>query len=135
MAHLSLINELFMYFGLILITIGTFLGAVWANQSWGRYWGWDAKESWALVTILVYTIITHIRLIHRWRNDIIFSALSVYALLSILMTYFGVNYYLSGLHSYGNSDNAPAIGYVGIGYGVITLVSIIAWIRNRKGLE
>lgn len=133
--RLSLINELFMYLGLILITIGTFLGAVWANQSWGRYWGWDAKESWALVTILVYTIITHTRLIHRWRNDIIFSALSVYALLSILMTYFGVNYYLSGIHSYGNSDNAPAIGYVGIGYGVITLVSIIAWIRNRKGLK
>ena len=134
-AHLSLINELFMYLGLILITIGTFLGAVWANQSWSRYWGWDAKESWALVTILVYTIITHTRLIHRWRNDIIFSALSVYALLSILMTYFGVNYYLSGLHSYGNSDNAPAVGYVAIGYGVISLVSIIAWIRNRKGLK
>lgn len=134
-AHLSLINELFMYLGLILITAGTFLGAVWANHSWGRYWGWDAKESWALVTILVYTVITHTRLIHRWRNDIIFSALSVYALLSILMTYFGVNYYLSGLHSYGNSDNAPAVGYVATGYGVISLVSIIAWIRNRKGLK
>ena len=65
-----------------------FLGAIWANESWGRYWGWDPKETWALITIVSYTIVTHIHLIKR-NNDWLFNLLSIIAFSSVLMTFFG----------------------------------------------
>lgn len=99
--ELSIVNEMSLWAGLALMTIGTFLGAVWANESWGRYWGWDPKETWALVTIVVYAIVTHIRLVKKWDNPYLFNLLAVLAFASVLMTYFGVNYLLSGMHSYG----------------------------------
>lgn len=99
--ELSAVNEMSLWAGLALMTIGTFLGAVWANESWGRYWGWDPKETWALITIVVYTIVTHIRLVKKWDNPYLFNLLSALAFASVLMTYFGVNYLLSGMHSYG----------------------------------
>ena len=86
--------------GLIMLVIGSFLGGVWANESWGRYWGWDPKETWALVTILVYTFINHIHLIPRLNGNFQISVAALLGFVSVLMTYFGVNYYLSGLHSY-----------------------------------
>lgn len=98
--ELCIINEMSLWAGLALMTIGTFLGAIWANESWGRYWGWDPKETWALVTVVVYAIVTHLRLVKRWDNPYIFNLLSVIAFACVLMTYFGVNYYLSGMHSY-----------------------------------
>ncbi|WP_369793883.1 cytochrome c biogenesis protein CcsA [Prevotella sp. 10(H)] len=97
---LNIINEMSMLVGLALMTVGTFCGAVWANESWGRYWGWDPKETWALVTIIVYTIATHLRLVKKWDNPLLFNILSILAFLSVLMTYFGVNHFLSGMHSY-----------------------------------
>ena len=121
-----------MYVGLILVAAGTFLGAVWANLSWGRYWGWDAKESWALITIFVYTIVTHLRLIPKFKNDIIWSALSIFATASVLMTYFGVNYYLSGLHSYGNNDAPPAIEYILGFYILIAILTIVAYFKHKQ---
>ena len=130
--ELTEINEFLMYIGLTLVTIGTFLGAVWANISWGRYWGWDAKESWALITIFVYAIVTHIRLIPKLKNEIIFSALSIIASLSVLMTYFGVNYYLSGLHSYGNNDVPPAIEYIIVFYILIAILTVVAYIKHNQ---
>ena len=130
--ELAYINEFLMYIGLILVTVGTFLGAIWANLSWGRYWGWDAKESWALITIFVYAIVTHTRLVPKLKNDIIFSGLSIFATLSVLMTYFGVNYYLSGLHSYGNNNNPPAIEYVIIFYTITALIWIVAMWRQKR---
>lgn len=133
--ELTLINELLMYIGLILVTIGTFIGAIWANLSWGRYWGWDAKESWALITIFVYTFVTHTRLVPKLKNDIIFSALSIFASLSVLMTYFGVNYYLSGLHSYGNNSTAPSLDIVIYIYSAIALLSITSVLKNRRKIK
>ena len=130
--ELASINEFMMYIGLILVTIGTFLGAIWANVSWGRYWGWDAKESWALITILVYAIVSHTRLIPILKNDIIFSALSVIASLSVLMTYFGVNYYLSGLHSYGNNEAPPATEYILSFYIFTIILAIGAYFKQHK---
>lgn len=130
--ELSSINEFFMYIGLILVTVGTFLGAIWANLSWGRYWGWDAKESWALITIFVYAIVTHTRLVPKLKNDIIFSGLSIFATLSVLMTYFGVNYYLSGLHSYGNNSNIPSVDIIIYAYLAIVLISVFAFLKNRQ---
>ena len=99
--ELTIINEITLTVGLILMTIGTFMGAVWANESWGRYWGWDPKETWALITIIVYVLVTHLHLLRKWYSHLLFNLCSVFAFASVLMTYFGVNYFLSGMHSYG----------------------------------
>jgi cytochrome c-type biogenesis protein CcsB len=99
--ELTIVNELVLLIGLILMTIGSFMGAVWANESWGRYWGWDPKETWALITIVVYAMVTHLHLVRRWYNLQTFNACAILAFAAVLMTYFGVNYFLSGMHSYG----------------------------------
>jgi len=91
--------------GLMLATIGTFLGGIWANESWGRYWGWDAKETWALIITMVYSIVVHLRLVDKLRGDYLFTVGSVIGFSSVLMTFIGVNYYLSkGMHSYGSGE-------------------------------
>ncbi|MDR1373007.1 MAG: cytochrome c biogenesis protein CcsA [Dysgonamonadaceae bacterium] len=100
--QLTVINELSLWAGLAFMTIGTFVGAVWANESWGRYWGWDPKETWALITLVVYAIALHLRLIKQWDSPTVLNWASVLAFASVLMTYFGVNYYLTGMHSYGS---------------------------------
>ncbi len=122
--HMTWINEASMILGLYLLTIGTFLGAIWANESWGRYWGWDPKETWSLVTILVYAFITHMRLMPGYRGWFAVNLASVAGLLCVLMTYLGVNYYLSGLHSYGSgsASSFPVALIV-----VIVVVGGIAW--------
>jgi cytochrome c-type biogenesis protein CcsB len=99
--QLTTINEMSAIIGLYCLTTGTFLGAVWANESWGRYWGWDPKETWSLITIVVYSFIVHMRLIPSLRGVFNYNLASVIGFGSVIMTYFGVNYYLSGLHSYG----------------------------------
>jgi cytochrome c-type biogenesis protein CcsB len=107
--ELSIINEMAILIGLALLSVGTFLGAVWANESWGRYWGWDPKETWALITMLVYAITAHLRLVKKWNNVWLFNFASVLSFFSVLMTYLGVNYFLSGMHSYGQNDSASSI--------------------------
>ena len=104
--ELTIINEMALTVGLIMLTIGNFLGGQWANESWGRYWGWDPKETWALISIMVYAFVLHMRLVPGLRGKWTFNFLSVFAYSSIMMTYFGVNYYLVGLHSYGQSGAA-----------------------------
>ena len=116
------ISEMSMIVGLSLLTIGNFIGGVWANESWGRYWGWDPKETWALVSILVYVFVTHMRFIPALSSNFIFNAVSVVAYSSIIMTYFGVNYYLSGLHSYAAGDPLPIPVWI---YYVISTVAIL----------
>ena len=101
--ELRAINEMAMIVGLALLTAGIFFGAVWANESWGRYWGWDPKETWALITMFAYALATHSRHIPRLDGPFAFDVLSVVCFSTVLMTFFGVNYYLSGLHSYGHS--------------------------------
>jgi len=98
--ELSIINEISLWIGLSFLTVGTFLGAIWANESWGRYWGWDPKETWALITIIAYTIVTHLAFIDKKENPRWLDVGSVIAFFCVLMTYFGVNYFLSGMHSY-----------------------------------
>ena len=101
----TFIIEMNLIIGLMLATIGTFLGAVWANESWGRYWGWDAKETWALIIVLTYSLIIHMRFIPKLKGKYIFNVASVLGFSSVLMTFIGVNYYLSkGMHSYGAGD-------------------------------
>lgn len=122
--HMTWINEAAMILGLYLLTIGTFLGAIWANESWGRYWGWDPKETWSLVTILVYAFITHMRYMPGYRGWFAVNLASVAGLLCVLMTYLGVNYYLTGLHSYG-SGSASSFPYALV--FVLVVVGAIAW--------
>ena len=87
--------------GLGLLTVGTLLGGVWANESWGRYWGWDPKETWSLITWFVYATLLHARMMRGWRGQRI-AILSILGFAAVLFTYFGVNL-LPGLHSYGAS--------------------------------
>jgi cytochrome c-type biogenesis protein CcsB len=86
-------------FGYLFLTIGIITGAVWANSAWGRYWGWDPKETWSLITWLIYSILLHARFMRRWQGSRI-AVLSIIGFLAVLFTYFGVNL-LPGLHSYG----------------------------------
>ena len=105
--ELTYINEMNLTIGLCLATIGTFLGGVWANESWGRYWGWDAKETWALVIVITYTLLLHLRFIPKLNGKYFFNVVSIFSFSSVLMTFFGVNYFLSkGMHSYGAGDHA-----------------------------
>ena len=105
--QLTALSDLTITGGLVMLSIGTYLGGVWANESWGRYWGWDAKETWALISILVYAFILHMRLIPKMKGNFAFNIASIVGFASVLMTYFGVNYYLSGLHSYAAGDPVP----------------------------
>lgn len=125
------INEMAMILGLSLLIVGNFLGGVWANESWGRYWGWDAKETWTLVSVLVYSIIVHFRFIPKLQTAYAFAVASMFAYWVIIMTYFGVNFYLSGMHSYAQGDPVPIPTFVpGILIGMVVL-SILAYFRQR----
>jgi len=130
--EMSYISELTLTGGLVMVSIGTYLGGVWANESWGRYWGWDAKETWALVTVLVYAFILHMRLIPKLRGLFAYNLATIFGLASVLMTYYGVNYYLSGLHSYATGDPVPIPTWVYISIACIIAISLAAFIRKRK---
>jgi len=129
--ELNAINEMSLMVGLVLLTFGNFLGGVWANESWGRYWGWDPKETWALVTILVYAVVIHIRFIKSIYSEFNFSVISLLAFTSVIMTYFGVNYYLAGMHSYAKGDPVPIPDFIPISYAIVFLIIALAF-RNRK---
>jgi cytochrome c-type biogenesis protein CcsB len=128
--ELNSINEMALMVGLMLLTVGNFLGGVWANESWGRYWGWDPKETWALVTILVYAVVVHLRFIKSLYSEFNFAVISLMAYTSVVMTYFGVNYYLAGLHSYAKGDPVPIPDFVPITYAIIFVLVALAF-RNR----
>ncbi|MDN3723675.1 cytochrome c biogenesis protein CcsA [Aequorivita sp. SDUM287046] len=131
-SELTVITEMALTAGLVLLTIGNFLGGQWANESWGRYWGWDPKETWALISIMIYAFVIHARLVPGLRGRWTFNVFALFAYASIMMTYFGVNFYLSGLHSYASGD-APAtptfVWYITI-FAVI--LSIVAYFRYKK---
>jgi ABC-type transport system involved in cytochrome c biogenesis permease subunit len=122
-----------MTIGLYLLTIGTFLGAIWANESWGRYWGWDPKETWSLITIIVYSFVVHSRHIPGFKSLFAFNVLALFAFSSVLMTYFGVNYYLSGLHSYAGGEPVPVPAFVYVSVVLLLALAFYAyWNRNRR---
>ncbi|QSZ41978.1 cytochrome C biogenesis protein [Sulfurimonas aquatica] len=129
--ELNAINEMSIIIGLVLLTVGNFLGGVWANESWGRYWGWDPKETWALVTILVYAVVIHLRFIKTLYSEFNFAVVSLLSFTTVLMTYFGVNYYLAGMHSYAKGDPVPIPDFVPVTYAIVFIVIALAF-RNRK---
>ena len=97
------LEMLLLYPATFFLGAGIFLGAVWANVSWGRYWAWDPKEVWALITFLVYGAAFHSQSLRIFRKPLFFHIYMILAFLTVLMTYFGVNYVLGGMHSYANS--------------------------------
>ena len=98
--RLALLSRLMLYPALALLCVGIFVGAVWANVSWGAYWNWDAKEVWGLITLMVYAVAAHDASLPFLRRHLGYHAFMALAFLTIVMTYFGVNYYLGGMHSY-----------------------------------
>jgi cytochrome c-type biogenesis protein CcsB len=130
--ELSNIIEMTLIAGLYLLVIGTFLGGVWANESWGRYWGWDPKETWALVTVLVYAFIAHMRMVPGLKGVYTFNLASLLGFSTVIMTYFGVNYYLSGLHSYAKGDPLPVPSFVYYTLVIIFVVAFVAFINKRR---
>lgn len=130
--ELTVINEMALTVGLVMLTIGNFLGGMWANESWGRYWGWDPKETWALISIMIYAFVIHMRLVPGLRSRLAFNIASILAFGSIMMTYFGVNFYLAGLHSYAKDDQEISVTYILISLLILTIISVFAYIKHRK---
>ena len=100
MERMRLIGQVLLYPATALLAIGIFIGAVWANISWGRYWSWDPKEVWALITLLVYALPIHDKIWRRFQKPWFFHLYCLIAFLSVLITYFGVNFILGGMHAY-----------------------------------
>ena len=100
--RLQIISQIILYPAIFLLAIGIFIGAVWANVSWGRYWGWDPKEVWALITMLVYAWALHPRSLPWFHRTMFFHGFCITAFITVLITYFGVNFLLGGMHSYAN---------------------------------
>lgn len=130
--ELTFINEMSITTGLFMLSVGTFLGGVWANESWGRYWGWDPKETWALASMLIYIFVLHMRFIPKIKGIFAFNLASIVAYSSIIMTYFGVNFYLSGLHSYAKGDPMPIPSFVYYSIVIVTLVAVLAKWRQKQ---
>ena len=130
--ELTIINELALTVGLIMLTIGNFLGGQWANESWGRYWGWDPKETWALISIMIYAFVLHMRLIPGLRGKWAFNLMSIIAFASIVMTYFGVNFYLTGLHSYASGDKVITPNFVYYSAVFVFVLGFASYFKHKK---
>lgn len=130
--ELTLVNEIALTIGVFALTIGTFLGGIWANESWGRYWSWDPKETWAFISVIVYAVVLHLRLVPKLKGKLIFNISSLWAIWSIVFTYFGVNYYLSGLHSYAAGDPVPVPLWIYITVLGMVILSVVAYKRNIR---
>jgi len=130
--ELTIINELSLTVGLIMLTIGNFLGGQWANESWGRYWGWDPKETWALISIMIYAFVLHMRIIPGLRGKWIFNLMSIIAFSSIMMTYFGVNFYLTGLHSYASGDKVITPNFVYYSLAFVFILGFFSYFKHKK---
>lgn len=126
------INRLSLIMGLYFLTIGCFLGGVWANESWGTYWSWDPKESWALISILIYAFIAHIHHIPSLKGRAIFALITTIAFSSILMTYLGVNYFLGGMHSYAKGDPVIISMWYIVPITILIIIATIAFVKEDK---
>jgi cytochrome c-type biogenesis protein CcsB len=129
--EITYINEMALTIGLIMLTIGNFLGGQWANESWGRYWGWDPKETWALISIMVYAFVIHSRFVPALRGKWVFNLMSIFAFLSILFTYFGVNFHLVGLHSYASGE-AKSLSWIWQSMLTIAIFGAITYPKYKK---
>jgi cytochrome c-type biogenesis protein CcsB len=126
-------SEILMMIGTFMLTIGTFLGGIWANESWGRYWGWDPKETWALASVLVYAIILHFRFIPGLKSKYAFNVASFFGYAAILFTFFGVNFILVGLHSYAQGDGSVSLPvYIWYMLALFIVLAVIAGVKGNR---
>ena len=130
--EITYINEMALTIGLVMLTIGNFLGGQWANESWGRYWGWDPKETWALISIMLYAFVIHARFVPALRGKWIYNLMSILAYYSIMMTYFGVNFYLTGLHSYASGDKVVTPTFLYVSLVVVAVLAIASYYMDKK---
>ena len=130
--EITIITEMALTVGLVMLTIGNFLGGQWANESWGRYWGWDPKETWALISIMVYAFVIHMRLVPGLRSRWFFNLMAIIAFASIMMTYFGVNFYLSGLHSYASGDKVITPTFIYYTLGAVAILGTVSYFKYKK---
>lgn len=130
--ELTIVSEMSLTLGLFALVVGNFLGGIWANESWGRYWSWDPKETWAFISIMIYAFVLHMRLVPGLRGRWSFHVATMFAFCSMVMTYFGVNYYLSGLHSYAAGDPVPVPAWVYIGIGTMITLSAVSFWRFKQ---
>lgn len=129
--NLAVLTEIVLTLGLVLLVIGTFLGGIWANESWGRYWGWDPKETWSLILAVVYMLVLHARFLPRLNSPFALFCGACVGFFVMLMTYFGVNYFLSGKHSYatGESNGVPLSVFVLMVLNLALMLT--AWLRSK----
>ena len=133
--EITYINEMSITIGLVMLTIGNFLGGQWANESWGRYWGWDPKETWALISIMIYAFVIHARFVPSLRGKWIFNLMSVLAFYAIMMTYFGVNFYLTGMHSYASGDKVVTPSFVYYSVAFVAVLGFVSYRSYKKHLK
>ncbi|WP_126651523.1 cytochrome c biogenesis protein CcsA [Chryseobacterium aureum] len=129
--ELTIVSEMALTIGLYALTIGMFMGGIWANESWGRYWSWDPKEAWAFISVMIYAFVLHMRLVPGLRSRWAFHVASMFAISSIVMTYFGVNYYLTGLHSYAAGDPVPVPLWVYLGLSFMVTLSAVSYFKFK----
>jgi ABC-type transport system involved in cytochrome c biogenesis permease subunit len=130
--EMTIVNEMALTVGIFALGVGTFLGGMWANESWGRYWSWDPKETWAFISVIFYAVVLHLRLVPKLRGKLTFNIVSLWAIWSIIFTYFGVNYYLAGLHSYAAGDPIPVPAWIYITAAGMLILSLVAYFRNTQ---
>jgi len=130
--ELTSISEMSMTVGLYTLSLGTFLGGVWANESWGRYWSWDPKEVWSLISMMVFVLVLHMRIIPGLRGKFAFNAAALWSITTLIMTFFGVNYYLSGMHSYAAGDPVPIPTWVPVTVVVFMIFTVISYWKYKK---
>jgi cytochrome c-type biogenesis protein CcsB len=129
--EMTIVNEMALTVGLFALGVGTFLGGMWANESWGSYWSWDPKETWAFISVIFYAVVLHLRLVPKLRGKLTFNIVSLWAIWSIIFTYFGVNYYLSGLHSYAAGEPMPIPAWIYITAASMLTLSLVAYFRSK----
>lgn len=130
--EITIITEMALTVGLVMLAIGNFLGGQWANESWGRYWGWDPKETWALISIMVYAFVIHMRLVPGLRSRWFFNLMAIVAFASIMMTYFGVNFYLAGLHSYASGDKVITPTFIYYTLAAVAVLGALSYWKYQK---
>lgn len=130
--ELTIVNEMAAEIGVFALTVGTFLGGMWANESWGRYWSWDPKETWAFISVIFYAVILHFRIVPGLRDKWIFNVASMWMIWTVIFTYFGVNYYLSGLHSYAAGDPMPIPYWIPLSAAAMLMLSIVSYLGKKK---
>lgn len=130
--EITIVSEMSLTIGIFALTVGTFLGGMWANESWGRYWSWDPKETWSFISVMIYAIVLHMRLVPGLRGTWAYNVATLWAIWTIIFTYFGVNYYLEGLHSYAAGDPIPIPNWIYYTIAGMLVLTLVSYFQNKK---